>query len=1226
MLRCSTPLARGYGCGVLACTAGRLKKSEKSGKPYPTATRTVIYSVGQPVMNTATSSFTAAPSSSSLSHPFPSPRPPFTAPDTARGTDGRHADFSTPNVNNQTHKPTVHSPPPYLPTLSSNMADEGNQRQQQQQQHQDPQVGVQQCGPLKNYADVLNFPQMEEEVLAMWREKDCFRTSMKLSEGREPFSFYDGPPFATGLPHYGHILAGTIKDMVTRFAYQTNHHVIRRFGWDCHGLPVEYEIDKMLGIKTSHDVAKIGIEKYNAECKKVVTRYVDEWEKTVVRAGRWIDFKDDYKTMYITYMESVWWVFSQLWEKKLVYRGFRVMPYSTACTTPLSNFEANSDYREVSDPAVTVAFQSRADPNTYFLAWTTTPWTLPSNLSLCVHPEVDYVKVLDTKSQRHYWLAEARLTEVYQTKDNKKAKKAKDGDKAAETGVAPYTVVEKVKGAQLVGAKFVPLFPYFESSMGSTAFRIIPGSYVSTDAGTGIVHQAPGFGEEDYQVCLEAGIFEKGGKFVCPVDENGIFTSEVTDFAGKHVKAADPEIIKALEAKGQLFHKASIVHSYPFCWRSETPLIYKAVESWFVNVEAFRDRLIQCTENTYWVPEFVKTRRFANWLTEARDWNVSRNRYWGTPMPIWHSEDWEEVICISSIKQLEELSGVTGITDLHREYVDKITIPSKRPGMPPLRRVEMVFDCWFESGSMPFAQEHYPFENQERFKNLFPANFVSEGLDQTRGWFYTLLVLSVALFDVPPFRNVAVCGLILAEDGKKMSKRLKNYPEPNLVMNTYGADALRMYMISSPVVRAEPLRFREAGVKGVVKDILLPLFNAAKFFISNTNYCMAAGGQVSLQVRSTNEMDRWILASCQTLLRYVKAEMKLYHLYNVVPGILHFVENLSNWYVRMNRRRMKNATDSGDRSQALSTMLYLLFSVSRIVAHIAPFVAEMLYQQIKQLLPACEQVDSVHYLMIPDEDASFDDPDLERSMSRMMTIVDLVRVLRDQMVIPIKRPVRQVVIVHPDQEYIGDVRKMAEYIKDEVNAFEIVMSSGQEYVETKLDANFEVLGKKYRKEMPAIRKCIQAMTSEEVAKFLQNQKGVVGGKELTIEDVKVLRVVKEGITDFQCNTDNNVVVLVDKREDPELIDSWRAREFVNRVQQLRKKAKLVMTDEINVYFEAEEADLTASILNRKDQINQTLRGLWTTMDQMPSDAELIAEEDNSISGVAMRLAFTKPKA
>lgn len=1083
--------------------------------------------------------------------------------------------------------------------------------------------------PLTNFSDVLDFPKMEEEVLAMWREKDAFQTSMKLSKDRKPFSFFDGPPFATGLPHYGHILAGTIKDMVTRFAYQTNHHVIRRFGWDCHGLPVEYEIDKTLGITSSHDVMKIGIENYNAECEKIVLRYVSEWERTVERMGRWIDFKNDYKTMQLSYMESVWWVFSELWKKKLVYRGFRVMPYSTACTTPLSNFEANSNYKDVSDPCVTVAFQTADDSNTFLLAWTTTPWTLPSNLSLCVHPELDYITVLDNKTKRHYILAEGRLSDVYpKKKAAKKDKKAKDGtDGGAKEGdeeAAPYTIVSKVKGAELVGKKYVPLFPYFAETMGESSFRVISGTYVTTDAGTGIVHQAPAFGEDDYNACLQNGIFEKGGFFPCPVDENGVFTSEVTDFAGRHVKEADPDIIKNLEARGAIFSKGSIVHSYPFCWRSDTPLIYKAVESWFVNVEAFRDRLQECNEATYWVPDFVKTRRFSNWLAEARDWNVSRNRYWGTPLPIWHSEDWEEVVCISSIAELEELSGRTNITNIHRHHVDDITIPSKRPGMPPLKRVPMVFDCWFESGSMPYAQEHYPFENVEKFKSLFPADFVSEGLDQTRGWFYTLLVLGVALFDVSPFKNVAVSGMVLAEDGKKMSKRLKNYPEPGLVIDSYGADALRMYIINSPVVRGEPLRFREAGVKAVVKDILLPLFNAAKFFIDNANYCIIAGGQVSLAVRSTNEMDRWILASTQSLLRYVKVEMEAYHLYNVVPGILRFVVDLSNWYVRMNRRRMKNATDQEDRSQALSTMLNVLFSVSRIVGHIAPYVAEMLYSRIKPLLPEDQQVDSVHYLMLPDEDATLDDPELERAMSRMVNIVDLVRVLRDRMVISMKRPVRQVIIVHPDAEYLADVQKVAAYIKDEVNAFDVVMSTGEDYIETLLDVNFEVLGRKYRKEVPAIRKAVQALSPSEVEKFLHEKKGMVEGKELTMEDIKVLRKFKEGITDFESNTDNDVVVLVDKREDQELIDSWRAREFVNRIQQLRKKAKLVISDNVNVYFDAEDPELTASILNCKDQVSQTVRGVWLPMDQKPADAVLVAEEDNSISGVPIRFLFTKP--
>ncbi|EKG04236.1 isoleucyl-tRNA synthetase, putative [Trypanosoma cruzi] len=1072
-------------------------------------------------------------------------------------------------------------------------------------------------GPLENFDEELNFSKMEEEVLQHWERVDAFRETLKQSKGKKPYNFYDGPPFATGLPHYGHLLAGTIKDIVCRYAHQTGHHVERRFGWDCHGLPIEFEIDKTLGIKSSHDVKAYGIAKYNDTCKNIVMRYSEEWRRTVNRMGRWIDFDNDYKTMYLSYMESVWWVFKELWNKNLVYRGFKVMPFSTGCTTPLSNFEANSNYKDVSDPSVMVTFQTRDDPNTYFIAWTTTPWTLPSNLALCVHPNLDYVKVLDTKTKRHYIVGELRLGEVFPSKK----KGAHKGDEAP-----PYVIVTRMKGTELVGTKYEPLFPYFKSTYGETAFRVISDTYVTTDSGTCVVHQAPGFGEEDYRICISNGILKKE-EVLCPVDENGVFHPDVTDFSGRYVKEADSDILKHLESRGLVHSKGSVVHSYPFCWRSELPLIYKAVDCWFVNVESLRDRLLAANDKTNWVPEFVKTRRFSNWLADAKDWNLSRNRYWGTPLPIWHSEDWEEMVCVGSVRELEELSGVTGITDIHRQFVDNITIPSKRPGMPPLRRVEEVFDCWFESGSMPYAQSHYPFENQKDFEtHRFPADFVAEGLDQTRGWFYTLLVLGVALFDVSPFKNVVVNGLILSEDGKKMSKRLKNYPEPNIIIDTYGADALRMYMINSPVVRAEPLRFREQGVRGIVKDVLLPLFHATKFFIANANYCVLSGGTVSLDVVSTNEMDRWILASTQTLQQYVRREMERYHLYNVIPGVFRFVVDLSNWYVRMNRRRMKNAVDQEDRSQALSTMLTVLFSVSRILSPIVPFVAEILYQRIKPLLPTSEQVDSVHYLMFPEDDKGKHDELLERAMTRMITIVDLARVLRDRMVISMKRPVRQVIIVHPDQSYLDDVRKVAEYIKDEINTFDVVLSSGEEYVSTHLDANMEVLGKLYRKDAPQIRKAIQQLTPEEVAKFIQSGKMEVCGKLITVDDVKVVRKIKDGFTDFESNTDNDVVVLLDKREEQALVDSWRAREFVNRVQQLRKKAKLVVTDMVDVYFESEDVELTNSILNCAEQVNKTIRGKWETMDKLPADAKFVAEEDNSISGVGIKIVFTEVSA
>lgn len=1177
------------------------------GGSYPT--RTVIYR------------WNHAPSSSSSLETIPlPPMKERNSPRVANTTTSSSSSTSLPISSILTNRTNIHNSnsssrdhpnitdssrnlnraPTYLPFMSSASPSKPN------------------VAALRHLPDDLKISEMEEEILAMWAEKKTFETSQKLAEGRPPFSFYDGPPFATGLPHYGHILAGTIKDMVCRFAHQTGHHVVRRFGWDCHGLPVEYEVDKALNIKSSDDVMKMGIAAYNEECRKIVMKYSDEWRKTVSRVGRWIDFDHDYKTMHTTYMETVWWVFSELWKKKLVYRGFRVMPFSTGCTTPLSNFEANSNYKSVSDPSVTVAFQLREDENTFMLAWTTTPWTLPSNLALCVGKEIDYVKILDAKTGRHYFLAEARLVEVFPQK--KAGKKA-----AGEAPAAPaYTVVEKVKGEALVGKKYVPLFPYFYDSYKDTAFCVLSDDYVSTDNGTGIVHQAPGFGEDDYRVCMAHGVITKGGALCCPVDENGCFTKDVVDFAGRYVKEADQDIVHYLEKSKNLINKGSIVHSYPFCWRSETPLLYKAVNAWFVHVESMRDRLLSANAQTYWVPDFVKTRRFSNWLEDAKDWNISRNRYWGTPLPVWHSEDWEEVVCVGSIAELEQLSGRTGITDLHRHWVDDITIPSKRSGMPPLRRTTEVFDCWFESGSMPYAQEHYPFENKNTFHSRFPADFVAEGLDQTRGWFYTMLVLGVALFDTSPFKNVTVNGLILAEDGKKMSKRLKNYPDPSEIIQKYGADALRMYIINSPVVRGEPLRFRELGVQNVLKDVLLPLFHATKFFISNAILCINMGGQVSLDNVSSNEMDRWILASTQSLLRYVREEMKKYQLYNVVPGILRFVVDLSNWYVRLNRRRMKNTTDIQDRGCALSTMLASVFAVSRIIAHIAPFVSELLYQHIKPLLPAECQVDSVHYLMLPEVNEALDDRDLERCMSRMVTIVDLVRVLRDRMVLSMKRPVRQIVVVHPDQTYLDDVAKISSYIKEEVNAFEVTLSSGKEYIETELDVNFEVVGKKYRKEVATIRNAVQAMSAEEVAAFIHHQGGTVAEKELTMEDVKVVRKFKQGLTDFESNTNNDVVVLVDKRVDAELIDSWRARELVNRVQQLRKKAKLTVEDIVHVYMECEDKELETSILKCKDQVNRTITTLWTTIDKMPANPTIIAEEDNSISGMPIRLVFTAP--
>ena len=707
----------------------------------------------------------------------------------------------------------------------------------------------------------IDFPKEEEAVLARWKEIGAFERQVELSKGRKPYTFYDGPPFATGLPHYGHLLASTLKDIIPRYWSMKGFYVERRFGWDTHGVPIEYEIDKKLGISGKQAVAELGIERYNEECRAIVMRFAGAWRETIERLGRWIDFDNDYKTMNADFMESVWWVFKQLFDKGVVYRGYRVMPYSTALNTPLSNFEAQQNYKDTHDPAVVVSFPLLEDPKTSLLAWTTTPWTLPSHTGLAAHPDFEYVKVHDEKTDQNYILLEALLGTVY--KDLKKAK---------------FKIVERIKGSSMKGWRYEPLFDYFYEDFKDVGFRVLNATYVTADSGVGIVHQAPAFGEEDYNVAFQAGVISDARLPPNPVDESGFFTAEVRDFAGQHVKAADRPIIKHLKDKGRVVVDSQISHSYPFCWRSDTPLIYRAVSTWFVKIPGVVPQMLDNIEKTHWVPSSVKEKRFASWIANARDWNVSRNRYWGTPLPLWASEDYKELVCVGSVEELKRLSGYEGeLTDLHRDKVDNITIPSKT-GRGQLRRIEEVFDCWFESGSMPYASSHYPFENKEHFERSFPGDFVAEGLDQTRGWFYTLTVLGTHLFGVSPFKNCVVNGIVLAEDGKKMSKRLKNYPDPAVVMDKYGSDALRLYMINSPVVRAEPLRFSEAGVKEVVTKVLLPLWNSYKFFEGQVALLKKVEGadfhfDPALESSNKNVMDRWILASCQSLVRFVNEEM-----------------------------------------------------------------------------------------------------------------------------------------------------------------------------------------------------------------------------------------------------------------------------------------------------------------------------------------------------------------
>uniref|UniRef100_A0A8C0KP27 Isoleucine--tRNA ligase, cytoplasmic n=1 Tax=Canis lupus dingo TaxID=286419 RepID=A0A8C0KP27_CANLU len=1033
----------------------------------------------------------------------------------------------------------------------------------------------------------INFPAEEEKILQFWSEFNCFQECLTQSKHKPKFTFYDGPPFATGLPHYGHILAGTIKDIVTRYAHQSGFHVDRRFGWDCHGLPVEYEIDKTLGIRGPEDVAKMGIVEYNNQCRAIVMRYSTEWKSTVTRLGRWIDFDNDYKTLYPQFMESVWWVFKQLYDKGLVYRGVKVMPFSTACNTPLSNFESHQNYKDVQDPSVFITFPLEEDENVSLVAWTTTPWTLPSNLALCVNPEMQYVKIKDVTRGKLLILMEARLLALYKLKEN-------------------------------------------------GAFTVLADSYVREEEGTGVVHQAPYFGADDYRVCMDFNIIQKDSPPVCPVDASGCFTAEVTDFMGQYVKDADKNIIRTLKERGRLLIASTLTHSYPFCWRSDTPLIYKAVPSWFVRVEHMVDQLLQNNDLCYWVPEFVREKRFGNWLKDARDWAVSRNRYWGTPIPLWVSDDFEEVVCIGSVAELEELTGAK-VSDLHRESIDHLTIPS-HCGKGVLRRISEVFDCWFESGSMPYAQVHYPFENKREFDDAFPADFIAEGIDQTRGWFYTLLVLATALFGQPPFRNVIVNGLVLASDGQKMSKRKKNYPDPLSIIHKYGADALRLYLINSPVVRAENLRFKEEGVRDVLKDVLLPWYNAYRFFIQNVLRLQKEEEMEFIYNENTaresaNVTDRWVLSCMQSLVGFFETEMAAYRLYTVVPRLVKFVDVLTNWYVRMNRRRLKGENGVEDCVTALETLFSVLLSLCRLMAPYTPFLTELMYQNLKLLIDPVSVQDkdtqSIHYLMLPHVREELIDKSTESAVSRMQSVIELGRVIRDRRTIPIKYPLKEIVVIHQDPEALHEIRSLEKYIIEELNVREVTLSTDKNKYGIRLRAEPDhmVLGKRLKGAFRAVMAAIKQLSSEELECFQESGTIVVEGHELHEEDIRLMYTFDQktgGTTQYEAHSDAQALVLLDVTPDQSMVDEGVAREVINRIQKLRKKCNLVPTDEITVYYKAKSEGkyLNNVIESHMEFIFATIKAPLKPY-PVPVSDKIIIQEEMQLKGSALEITLTR---
>ena len=1006
-----------------------------------------------------------------------------------------------------------------------------------------------------------NFPKQEEEVLEFWKKNDTFKKSVSQREGAEDFVFYDGPPFATGLPHFGHFIPSTIKDIIPRYQTMKGKKVERRFGWDCHGLPVENLIEKELGLNSKHEIEDYGIANFNDKCRASVLKYTSEWRKTITRMGRWVDFDNDYKTMQPDYMESIWWVAKSLWDKGLIYEGKYILPYCPRCSTVLSTHELAQGYKDVNDMTVTVRFKITKAPaaiddpdmtngHTYFIAWTTTPWTLPSNLGLCMGPEVDYVKIKDKESGDFYIFAEARLSAYY--------KNAED-----------YEIIYRHKGKDFIGARYEPLFPYFadyadpakceqDSGLKCTegAFRMFNAEYVTTEDGTGIVHIAPAFGEDDHKVFAGSGVPE-----VEPIDAECKFTKAVPDYTGRFVKDCDKDIMDRLKKEGKLIKKEQHMHTYPHCWRCSSPLIYRGIGSWFVKVADHHDALLKANSQIKWQPSHIKEGRFGKWLAGSRDWAVSRNRYWGNPIPIWRCEDPDcnHTLCVGSRQELKDLSGVYP-EDLHKQFVDNITIKCPKCGKT-MHRIPEVFDCWFESGSMPYAQNHYPFENKEYFEKHFPADFISEGLDQTRGWFYTLTILASHLFDKPAFKNCIVNGLVLASDGRKMSKSLRNYTDPVDAINQYSADALRLFLIHSSVVKADDLRYSDEGVREVLKNIIIPLWNSYSFFVTYANIDkVTCTGHAFDNKLPENPLDRWILSVTQSLVKNVTTAMEDYDLSGAIDPIVSYIDQLNNWYIRRSRRRFWKSENDSDKTEAYEALYTSLKTFAKVAAPFIPFITEQMWQNLK----TDEDKESVHLEDYPVYNEKFHDEKLEFKMATVQKAISMGRSLRNQFNLKNRQPLASVALVTRNDEEKKVLAEMLDSIKEELNVKDVIFHEREdELVEYKAKANFKVLGK----ELGSLMKDAAAKIATLEQRAIQS---ILDGAKLTIEiadktvDLIADKIIVDRIekADVKVINEGTLTVGLDTKITDELKKEGYVRDLIRGIQNLRKESGYEVTDRI----------------------------------------------------------------
>ncbi|HEX7395123.1 MAG TPA: isoleucine--tRNA ligase [Anaerolineaceae bacterium] len=1028
---------------------------------------------------------------------------------------------------------------------------------------------------FKPVSPKFNVTVVEEAALRFWKSHDIFHKSMEERAGGPEYVFFEGPPTANGKPGVHHVLARAFKDIFPRYKTMQGFHVSRRGGWDTHGLPVEIEVEKMLGFKNKQDIEKYGIAEFNALCRESAFKYIQEWERLTDRIGYWVDLNDAYITYTNPYIESVWWILKSFWEKDLLYQGFKVVPYCPRCGTPLSDHEVALGYDEAVDPSVFVRMPLVDMQGTSLLVWTTTPWTLPANVAVAVSPEVEYVTVereLQEGGNERLIMAELLLEKVF--------------------GDEPVTVVDRFKGRQLKGKRYKPLFTFMPTD--KPAHRVILGDFVTTEDGTGLVHIAPAFGAEDMQVALEEDL-----PILMTVAEDGTFKSDIRPWAGVFVKDADPFITQDLQARGLLFREGTITHTYPFCWRCSTPLLYYARPTWYIRTSQYKEKLVALNDRINWYPGHIKYGRFGNWLENNVDWALGRERYWGTPLPVWECEDCHHQVCVGSVDELAKLANrdLAGL-DLHRPYVDEVK------GICPqcsgsMKRVPELIDVWFDSGSMPIAQWHYPFENQAKFENQFPADYICEAVDQTRGWFYSLHAISSLLFETECFKNVICLGLILDGEGRKMSKHVGNVMDPWEVINEHGADAIRWYLYTATPPGQEK-RFSSNLVAEVIRTFTLTLWNTYSFFVT---YANLDGWKPQSGVKvEYSAMDRWLRSALHTLVRDVTSSLETYDVLGATRPVEVFVEQLSKWYLRRSRRRFWKSESDNDKQAAYATLYEALVTLSKLLAPTMPFMAEELYQNLVRSFDQSAPL-SVHLAEWPTYDTSLIDEKLNREMALTVKLASLGHAARNKANRKVRQPLAEAFYAVGNAEEQAVVNQYADLLADELNVKKVgVLNTAGEAVSYSLNPLPKQIGQKYGGKSPRLRAALLALPADEASlKLLAGQSLhlTVDGEEYEIlpDEVEVRIQARAG---FAVASEGAYLAALVTELTPDLVREGLAREFVRRVQDRRKQADFDISDRIRVIYSA-TPNLTEAVHAFRDYIMMETLAVELLPGEVPGD-------------------------